>query len=86
MYNRIVAPELPVPLSRTTIRLPSSNLMKIPWCVLTLPSTGSLYSKSPASATLKLSKVDPTNEEQLVIALSVMDAMSLFAASESTSS
>jgi len=41
-YNLMVAPELPVPDSRTTILDPSSNLAYRPWFLETLPSMGSM--------------------------------------------
>lgn len=82
MYRRIVAPDEPVPDNLTTILLPSSNLTYKPWFFVTLPSTGSLYSKSPASVTLRPETSLPTNDFSLIF--SVRAAVSFCAPSEST--
>mmetsp|Transcript_5427 Transcript_5427/g.9377 ORF Transcript_5427/g.9377 Transcript_5427/m.9377 type:complete len:242 (+) Transcript_5427:762-1487(+) len=53
MYNRMVAPEEPVPESRKMMREPSVNTKRRPCFVALLPSMGSVYSKSSAMSNVK---------------------------------
>ena len=61
MYRRMVAPSVPVPDRRNTMRAPSSKSTRIPWFALTLPSTGSVYAKSSALVTRRDATIVPGN-------------------------
>ena len=58
-YMRIVAPALPVPERRKMIRLESANTKRRPCFDATLPSTGSVYSKSSQKSSSNSPNLSP---------------------------